>query len=93
MKLDRVLYSAVHYPFHYGNFLIFKNQGYIPRTMCDDGDPLDILVICSVDVPPMCLLNSRVLGVMHMLDGGDADDKILAVCNDVICFFFICLSV
>jgi len=55
IKLDRVLFSAVHYPFHYG---------YIPRTMCDDGDPLDILVLCSVDVPPLTLIRVKVIGVM-----------------------------
>ena len=47
IKLDRVLFSAVHYP---------ANYGFIPQTFCDDGDPLDILVICSIDVEPLCIV-------------------------------------
>lgn len=70
LKLDRVLYSAVYYP---------TNYGFIPRTYCDDGDPLDILVISQVDIVPMCLVPAKVIGVMQMLDGGEADDKIIAV--------------
>ena len=70
LKLDRVLFSAVHYP---------ANYGFIPQTYCDDKDPLDILVICSVDVEPLCLIEAKVIGVMHMIDGGEIDDKIIAV--------------
>lgn len=70
IKLDRVLFSAVHYP---------ANYGFIPQTYCDDNDPLDILVISSVDLPPMCLVEAKVIGVMRMIDGGEADDKIIAV--------------
>ncbi|QDA59790.1 inorganic diphosphatase [Hymenobacter jejuensis] len=75
LKLDRVLFSAVHYPAAYG---------FIPQTYCDDNDPLDILVICSVDVVPMCLVEAKVIGVMQMIDGNEEDDKIIAVAaNDI----------
>ena len=70
LKLDRVLFSAVHYPAAYG---------FIPQTYCDDKDPLDILVMCSVDVVPMCILEAKVIGVMQMVDGDEEDDKIIAV--------------
>jgi len=70
IKLDRVLFSAVHYP---------ANYGFIPQTYCDDNDPLDILVISSVDLPHRCLVEAKVIGVMRMIDGGEADDKIIAV--------------
>lgn len=59
LKLDRVLFSAVHYP---------ANYGFIPQTYCDDSDPLDILVLCSVDVEPLCIIEAKVIGVMHMVD-------------------------
>lgn len=70
LKLDRVLFSAVHYPAAYG---------FIPKTYCDDKDPLDILVLCSVDIVPMCLVEAKVIGVMQMIDGDEEDDKIIAV--------------
>ncbi len=70
VKLDRVLYSAVHYP---------QNYGLIPQTYCEDGDDLDVLVLCSEVLPPLCLAEVRVVGVMGMIDGGEADDKIIAV--------------
>ncbi|MGY6562429.1 MAG: inorganic diphosphatase [Luteibaculaceae bacterium] len=73
IKLDRVLFSAVHYP---------ANYGFIPKTYCDDKDPLDILVITSIEIPPMCLVEARVIGVMRMIDQGEADDKIIAVANN-----------
>lgn len=73
LKLDRVLYSAVHYPVNYG---------FIPQTHCDDGDPLDIFVFSSVDIPPLCLVNARVVGALRMIDGGEGDDKIIAVVED-----------
>lgn len=73
--LDRVLYSSINYP---------ANYGFIPQTYCDDGDPLDILVISQIDIVPMCLVESKVIGVMRMLDGGEMDDKIIAVAaNDM----------
>ena len=71
--LDRVLFSAVHYP---------ANYGFIPQTLCDDHDPLDILVLCSVDVQPLCLIEAKVIGVMRMVDNGEADDKIIAVAKN-----------
>ncbi|MGF1637990.1 MAG: inorganic diphosphatase [Cyclobacteriaceae bacterium] len=68
--IDRVLYSSVYYP---------HNYGFIPRTYCDDNDPLDILVLSQVNVVPLCIVSARVIGVMRMLDNGEADDKIIAV--------------
>ncbi|WMJ71742.1 inorganic diphosphatase [Cytophagaceae bacterium ABcell3] len=73
IKLDRVLFSAVHYP---------ANYGFIPKTYCDDQDPLDILVICSIDVVPMCLIEAKVIGVMQMIDDNEKDDKIIAVAKN-----------
>ncbi|MFN3316487.1 MAG: inorganic diphosphatase [Raineya sp.] len=70
LMLDRVLFSAVHYP---------ANYGFIPQTYCDDKDPLDILVIMSIDLPPLCMISAKVIGVMRMIDQGEADDKIIAV--------------
>lgn len=73
IKLDRVLFSSVMYP---------ANYGFIPKTYCDDKDPLDILVLCSVDVYPMSIIESKVIGVMHMIDNGEQDDKIIAVAKN-----------
>lgn len=73
IKLDRVLFSSVMYPAHYG---------FIPQTYCDDKDPLDILVLCSVDVYPLTLIEAKVIGVMHMVDQGEQDDKIIAVAKN-----------
>ena len=70
MKLDRVLYSAVHYPGDYG---------FIPRTLHEDGDPLDVLVLVKEQTFPGCLIDVRPIGVLNMLDRGEPDDKILAV--------------
>lgn len=70
LKLDRVLYSSVYYP---------ANYGFIPQTLGDDRDPLDIMVLCREPIQPLCLVPSRVIGVMRMIDQGLADDKILAV--------------
>ena len=73
--LDRVLYSSINYP---------SNYGFIPQTYCDDGDPLDILVLSQIDIVPMCLVEARPIGVMRMLDEGESDDKIIAVAvNDM----------
>ena len=75
LRLDRVLFSSVHYP---------ANYGFIPQTYCDDYDPLDILVICSIDVVPMCIIDAKVIGVMEMIDSDERDDKIIAVAlNDM----------
>jgi inorganic pyrophosphatase len=72
LRLDRVLFSSVHYP---------ANYGFIPQTYCDDHDPLDILVICSIDVVPMCIIEAKVIGAMEMVDGTERDDKIIAVAS------------
>ncbi len=70
LRLDRVLYSAVHYPADYG---------FIPRTYCDDGDPLDALVLGQEPVHPLTIVDARAIGVMRMRDDQGIDDKILAV--------------
>lgn len=70
LKLDRVLYSSVHYPADYG---------FIPRTFCDDGDPLDVLVLGQEPVYPLTLVQARAIGVMRMRDDKGGDDKIIAV--------------
>jgi inorganic pyrophosphatase len=70
LKLDRVLFSSVHYP---------TNYGFIPKTYCEDHDPLDILVFCSEAIEPMALVEAKVIGVMKMTDGDEKDDKIIAV--------------
>jgi len=75
LKLDRVLYSSVYYP---------ANYGFVPRTYCDDKDPLDILVLSQIEMQPLCLVEAKIIGVMRMLDQGEADDKLIAVCaNDM----------
>lgn len=73
LRLDRILFSSVMYP---------ANYGFIPRTYCDDQDPLDILVLCSVDVFPMSIIEAKVIGVMRMVDNGEQDDKIIAVAKN-----------
>ncbi len=73
IKLDRVLYSSIYYP---------ANYGFIPRTYCDDNDPLDILVLSQVTLVPLCIVSSKVIGVMRMKDGGEHDDKIIAVAEN-----------
>lgn len=70
LKLDRVLSSAVFYP---------ANYGFIPQTLAEDHDPLDVLVYCVEDIPPMCLCEARAVGLMTMIDHGDPDHKIIAV--------------
>jgi inorganic pyrophosphatase len=74
LKVDRVLYSSVIYP---------ANYGFMPRTYCDDGDPLDVLVLGNEAVYPLSIMRVRAIGVMHMVDEGKGDDKIIAVhCDD-----------
>jgi inorganic pyrophosphatase len=70
LRLDRVLYSAVYYPAEYG---------FIPRTYCDDGDPLDVLVLAQKPVFPLTIVEARAIGVMRMRDEKGSDDKILGV--------------
>lgn len=72
LKLDRVIHSSMHYPMNYG---------LVPQTYFDDGDPLDILVICSANVTPLCIVDARVIGIMHMEDENGTDDKILSVAH------------
>ncbi len=73
LKLDRILYSAVHYP---------ANYGFIPQTLAEDDDPLDVLVLCQEAVSPLTLVRARAIGLMTMIDSGKKDHKILAVALD-----------
>lgn len=73
LKLDRVLFSSMYYP---------ANYGFIPQTYCDDGDPLDILILSQITIVPLCIVPAMVIGIMRMLDGGKTDDKILAVAKN-----------
>jgi len=70
LRVDRVLYSSVVYP---------ANYGFLPRSYCDDGDPLDVLVLGNEPVIPLAIMQARAIGVMHMQDEGKGDDKIIAV--------------
>lgn len=70
IKLDRVLYSAVHYPGDYG---------FIPQTYWDDDDPLDILILSNFPVYPNTIVTVRPIGVLHVVDNDEKDDKIIAV--------------
>ena len=68
--LDRVLYTSTHYP---------ANYGFIPRSYGDDGDPLDVLVLCSETLDPLTLVRCYPIGYLSMLDGGKRDEKIIAI--------------
>lgn len=70
LYLDRILSSPMRYP---------SNYGFVPKTYCDDKDPLDILVISQVDINPLCMAPAKIVGVMKMTDGGEGDDKLIAV--------------
>ena len=70
LRVDRILYSSVIYP---------ANYGFLPRSYCPDGDPLDVLVLGNEPVNPLSIMQARAIGVMQMLDEGAADDKIIAV--------------
>ena len=70
LKLDRILYTSTHYP---------ANYGFIPRTFADDGDPLDVLVLCSEPIYPLTLTRVYPIGVMRMIDDGKMDDKVIAI--------------
>ena len=70
LRLDRILYTSTHYP---------ANYGFIPRTYADDGDPLDVLVLCSETIRPMSLVQCYPIGVISMEDGGATDEKIIAI--------------
>jgi inorganic pyrophosphatase len=73
LRLDRVIYSSFMYPVNYG---------FIPQTLGQDGDPLDILVLCSQAIQPLCLVDATVIGNMQMIDQGEHDDKIIAVASN-----------
>lgn len=73
LRVDRVLYSSVFYP---------ANYGFIPQTLGEDNDPLDVLVLMQEEVFPLSILNAKPIGVMHMMDQGEADEKIIAVATD-----------
>src|SRR5688572_14394500 len=70
LKIDRILHTSMIYP---------ANYGMIPRSLCDDGDPLDVLVLAQLPIFPMTIVKCRAIGVMRMLDQDEADDKIIAV--------------
>ena len=73
LKLDRVLYTATHYP---------ANYGFIPRTYADDNDPLDVLVLCQEEIIPMTLVECYPIGVLQMIDNNEGDEKIIAICKN-----------
>ena len=73
LRLDRVLYSAVYYP---------ANYGFVPRTLGGDGDPIDVLVLMTEPVVPLCVLRARAIGMLPMKDEAGDDEKIIAVCVD-----------
>lgn len=70
LRLDRVLYTATHYP---------ANYGFIPRTYAEDNDPLDVLVLCEENIEPMTLVECYPIGVLIMIDSQQKDEKIIAV--------------
>src|SRR5271155_5697527 len=70
IRLDRILYSAVYYP---------ANYGFIPQTLAEDDDPLDVLGLCQEPVAPLTLVSARTIGLMTMMDSGKKDHKVLAV--------------
>jgi inorganic pyrophosphatase len=70
LRLDRVIASAVFYP---------ANYGFIPQTLGEDNDPLDVLVYCTEPIPPLCICNARAVGMMTMMDNHQADHKIVSV--------------
>ena len=73
LLMDRVIYSSMYYP---------ANYGFIPKTYCDDNDPLDILVLSQISIVPMCIVSAKVIGVMRMIDNDELDDKIIAVAEN-----------
>jgi inorganic pyrophosphatase len=73
IKLDRVLYSAVYYP---------ANYGFIPQTLAEDDDPLDVLVLCQESVVPLTIIHARAIGLMTMIDSGKKDHKVIAIATE-----------
>ena len=72
-KIEITFFFSVYYP---------ANYGFIPQTYCDDHDPLDILILSQITIVPMCIVSAKVIGVMRMMDGGEHDDKIIAVAEN-----------
>lgn len=70
LRLDRILYTSTHYP---------ANYGFIPHTLAEDGDPLDVLILCSESLVPLCLVDCYPIGVIVMNDNGSCDEKIIAI--------------
>lgn len=73
LYLDRILYTSTHYP---------QNYGFIPRTLAEDGDALDVLVICSQPIVPLAIVDCYPIGMLEMIDGGNKDAKIIAICKN-----------
>ena len=73
LRLDRILFTSTHYP---------ANYGFIPLTLADDGDPMDVLVLCSEPIIPMTLVDCYPIGVLKMYDQGKSDEKIIAICKN-----------
>lgn len=73
LMLDRVLYTSTHYP---------NNYGFIPRTLSGDGDPLDVLVLCTEPIVPLALVNAYPIGILKMIDSDEVDEKIIAITAD-----------
>ncbi|MGI6644397.1 MAG: inorganic diphosphatase [Bacilli bacterium] len=71
--LDRVLYTSTHYP---------QNYGFIPKTYAGDNDPLDVLILCSLPIIPLTIVRCRPIGAIKMVDSGEADEKIIAICEN-----------
>lgn len=72
LKLDRVLHTCFHYP---------ANYGFVPSTLGEDNDPIDLFVLSQENLAPMCLVEARPVGVVHMVDQGERDEKIIAVAD------------
>ncbi len=70
LRLDRILYTSTHYP---------ANYGFIPRTLSEDHDPLDVLVICQEELAPMSIVECYPIGMINMIDEDEADEKIIAI--------------
>ena len=70
LLLDRILYTSTHYP---------ANSGFIPRTLSDDGDPLDVLVLCQEKLEPLSIIECYPIGMITMIDENEADEKIVAI--------------
>lgn len=70
LMLDRILYTSTHYP---------ANYGFIPRTLAEDGDPMDVLVLCSEPLLPHSLVRCYPIGVIIMNDNGSCDEKVIAI--------------